>query len=114
MEKLTYQDKKNGFIAAVTRFENAKKRWKAYAKTGLSDEALVCALKHEIGIAGGSSGTGGRPNISYEGSGLKIWVSWKFPNPYRDDPVFEGAHTMKMAREIFGVRNPDENQLSLF
>ncbi|MCU7840526.1 MAG: hypothetical protein KZQ94_14240 [Candidatus Thiodiazotropha sp. (ex Troendleina suluensis)] len=114
MNKLTEEDKKNSFIAAVTSYQNAGIRWEERNRSGLTDKQLEEALCYELGIAGGCSKTGNYPAVAYQGSGLKIWASWDYPNPCIDQPILEGSYTLKMAREVYQISNPDDTQLSLF
>lgn len=114
MRTLTDEDKKKAFIAAVTSYQNADIRWQERAQSGLTDEQLFEAVHYELGIAGGSSQTEKRPSISYQGAGLKIWASWGFLNPHNDQPIFEGSATLRIAREVYQITNPDDDQLSLF
>ncbi|PCJ97312.1 MAG: hypothetical protein COA45_10275 [Zetaproteobacteria bacterium] len=114
MKDLTKYDKKNAFIAAVTSFQNADIRWQERNRSGLTDNQLEEALRYELGIAGGCTANNNRPAVSYQGSGLKIWVSWDYPNPCIDAPIFERNSTMKMARAVYKISNPDDTQLSLF
>jgi len=114
MKHLTEEDKINAFIVAVTSYQNADIRWQERAKSGLTDDQLIKAIRHELGIAGGSSNSGMRPCVSYQGSGLKIWASWEYSNPNVDQPILEGSSTLKMARDVYQVPNPHDEQLSLF
>lgn len=110
---LTDKDKYRGFRRAVTSFSGAAERWQERASTGMTNADLHEALRQELGIAGGS---GGRDSlrVSYEGSGLKVWVSWMSHNTYIDEPTFQGEQSARIAREIFNISDPDDNQLDLF
>ena len=79
---------------------------------GLSDDDLRAALKDCLGIFGGSGGPG-RPSVSYCGSGLKIWGGWHVVNHVTSKPLFAGEGTVAMAREVYGISDPDKDQLSL-
>jgi hypothetical protein len=50
-------------------------------------------------------------NELLEGHGGASWDSF---NHYGTKPIFEGADTIAFAREVFGISNPDDEQLSLF
>lgn len=81
-------------------------------KQGVSDDRLAELLKRALGIFGGSCG----PNwlhVSHQGSGLKIWASREIHNHYELKPVFQGAQTVKMAREVYGIVDPREDQMTL-
>jgi len=114
MKNLTEEDKKNAFITAVTSYQNADNRWQERNRSGLTDAQLEEALRYELGIYGGCSGHNNRPAVEYQGSGLKIWASWGHFNSCIDQPIFEGRSTLKMAREVYQISNPDDTQLSLF
>ncbi len=110
---LTEEDKKQAFIRAVTNTTGAKDRWQERVETGLNDQDLHDALRRELGIAGGG-GCRDSVKVEYEGSGLKIWASWQGVMPCIDAPIFEGRHTIAIARLVFGIPNPDDQQMSLF
>lgn len=110
---LTEEDKREAFLRATRGFSGSNGRWEQRAKTGMTDEELAEALKTEIGIYGGSCG----PNkmaVCFQGSGLKIWASWRgYPNTFDDKPIFSGAVTVRMAREVYGIENPEDGQMRL-
>ncbi len=110
---LTHDQIIAGFRCAVTSFANAEARWQQRAADGLTDQDLHDAIRYELGIAGGSSARSDRPDVAYEGSGLRIWIG-NHLNPCIDPPTLDGRHTMAMARQVFGIVNPDDGQLSLF
>jgi hypothetical protein len=100
-----------GFRRATTGFSGGRERWAERAKNGLTDEQLAEVLKRETGIFGGQCG----PNalgIAYQGSGLKIWID-RGIGSMRRKPVLQGAATVKMARVVYGIRDPDDKQMSL-
>lgn len=110
---LTEEEKKQAFVRAVTNTTGAKKRWRERVETGLNDQDLHDALRRELGIAGGG-GCRDSVKVEYQGVGLKIWASWQGVMTCIDTPIFEGKHTMAMARQVFGIANPDDQQISLF
>ncbi len=110
MRPLTSEDKEQAFIKATRHFP--ERNAEQIAK-GMNDEDLAAALKDYLGIAGGS-GARGEIDIAYQGAGLKIWASWDIPNSVQDKPIFAGAETIKMARRIYGIANPNDTQLALF
>jgi hypothetical protein len=110
---LTDEDRKEAFLRAVTHTQGAKSRWQERTETGLTDTDLEKALRYELGIAGGS-GCSVSVKVEYEGAGLKIWASWQGVNPCIDAPIFEGRQAMAMARQVFGIADPDDKQMSLF
>jgi hypothetical protein len=91
----------------------AADRWKQRAGTGMTDEQLAEALKYELGIFGGSSSRGNCPDLMFQGSGLKIWANWEIVNHVTTSPTLQGASTIAMAREVYGIRHPDDRQLAL-
>lgn len=115
MEKrlLSQRDIMDALKRATTSFEGAEERWQRRAKDGLTDEELEEALRYEIGIAGGSSAKD-ILSVEYQRSGLKIWAAWEGTNAYRDCPVLEGRRTMLLAREVYGIADPSDEQLTMF
>lgn len=110
---LTEEDKRKGFLRATGGFSGAKARWAERAARGLSDADLIEALAYELGIFGGSCG----PNdlwLTFQGAGLKIWISWESQNHYTARPIFEGKTTIAMARLVYGIKDPADQQLALF
>ena len=109
----THDEIESVFLRAVHSYSGSKARWAQHIRTGLTDDELHDALKRELGIHGGS-GCRDSINIAYAGSGLKIWASWDYANSSLDKPILQGRQTMEMARKVFGIRNPDDCQMSLF
>ncbi len=106
---LTEADKHAGFLRATASMSGAKQRW---AARGLTDAELAEALAYELGIFGGSCG----PEIlalTYQGAGLKIWISWEVHNHVTMKPTFDGKATLAMARLVFGIQDPADRQRSL-
>lgn len=110
---LTNDEKLYAFRKATHGFEGSAARWAEHARTGLTDEQLADVLRFEIGIFGGSCGPG-EMDLMHQGAGQKIWASWSIVNHVTDPPIFEGAATVAMAREVYGIRDPDDQQLTLF
>jgi len=109
---LTEADKREGFIRATGGFVRAKERWAERAARGMTDAELADALAFELGIFGGSTG----PNslsLIYQGAGLKIWISWNIQNHVTARPTFEGKRTIATARQVYGIKDPADRQLSL-
>ncbi len=52
-------------------------------------------------------------SLTYQGAGLKIWISWEFQNHVAVKPTFEGKATIAMARLVYGVKNPADRQMAL-
>ena len=52
--------------------------------------------------------------ITYRGSGLKIWASWHVHNHVAEKPLFADKATIAMAREIYGIADPEDGQMRLF
>lgn len=50
--------------------------------------------------------------ISYQGSGLKIWAD-RGIGSYTRKPILAGAATVAMARMVYGIRDPNDKQMSL-
>jgi len=111
---LSKADKRTAFMATMKTFVNAEDRWRQRIENGMSDADLEKALRYELGIAGGRSATDKCPSIAYQRAGLKIWASWQSFNQYQEKPIFEGKATIAMAREVFSIADPEDNQLPLF
>ncbi len=78
----------------------------------MSDEELKSALERSLGIFRGSGGPN-RLSVSFKGSGLRIWGGWHAVNHVKEAPLFSGKATITMGREVYGIPNPDETQLTL-
>lgn len=79
---------------------------------GVTDERLAELLSKALGIFGGSGG----PNeisLAFQGAGLKIWASWDTINNVTDKPIFKGQETIKMAREVYKIPDPSDDQAQL-
>lgn len=82
-------------------------------KAGMSDDELAAALDVPLGIFGGS-GDPDQPSVAFTGSGLRIWGGWHVVNNQTEKPLFAGKRTIAMAREVYGIADPNNNQLDLF
>jgi len=89
------------------------RRYREAIKTGMSNEELSNALQSVLGIFGGSGGPG-RPSISFTGSGLRIWGGWRTVNHVSEKPLFSGKATIAMARQVYGIKDPNNKQMDLF
>lgn len=78
----------------------------------MTDEQLGTALEHALGIFGGSGGPD-QPSVTFKGAGLDIWGGWSVINHVTSAPLFSGTATIAMAREVYGIKDPDKDQLSL-
>ena len=110
--KLTEEDRISGFRKATSGMGKASKRWQKRAAKGMTDAELAEALAFEIGIMGGSGGPD-MLSLSYQGAGLKIWISWETQNTHKAKPTYAGKTTIAMARMVYGVRDPADVQLVL-
>lgn len=79
---------------------------------GMTDEELTEALETSLGVFGGSGGPG-RVSVTFQGAGLKIWGAWTTVNHVVTPPLVEGAQTIAMAREVYGIADPSNDQLQL-
>lgn len=110
---LTDAEKRFSFIRATGGFSGATQRWAERAARGMTDAELAEALAFELGIFGGSCG----PDVlwlTFQGAGLKIWMSWDIQNHVATRPTFEGRSTIAMARLVYGIEDPSNAQLALF
>ena len=107
---LTQADKEEVFRIAT----RALPRWYAdQVAEGMSDGALTSALEQVLGIFGGSCGPG-RMDVAHQAAGLKIWGGWHFVNHHTEKPLFQSIKTLVMARHIYGISDPDDDQMLLF
>ena len=81
-------------------------------KFGMTDNELKKALEDALGIFGGSGGPN-RLSVSHKGAGLSIWGGWHSINHVKEKPLFSGAATIAMAREVYGIADPESDQLPL-
>ncbi len=81
-------------------------------KSGMTDNELKKALEEALGIFGGSGGRK-RLSVSHKGAGLCIWGGWHSINHVKEKPLFSGAATIAMAREVYGIADPKSDQLPL-
>lgn len=112
--ELSHEDKLYAFKRATNGFSQSGGRWKERAERGLTDEELKAALEFELGIYGGSCGPG-EMSLTFQAAGLKIWADWNTVVPDRDrKPIFQGTATIRMAREVYGIKDPTVAQMALF
>ncbi|ADM09242.1 hypothetical protein PB2503_05857 [Parvularcula bermudensis HTCC2503] len=45
---------------------------------------------------------------------MKIWASWGTPNAVLDAPIFAGSETIRMARMVYQISDPTDDQLRMF
>jgi len=81
---------------------------------GMTDDELATVLQRVLGIMGGGSSRKNCPAFAYAGAGLKIWASWGLLPDMQTPPLFCGAVTIRMAREIYRITDPSERQLAMF
>lgn len=112
-EAFTEEEKRGVFLRAVCNTEGFKKRWEKRSENPMSDEELQEALKYELGIFGGG-GCRDSISIAYQGCGLKIWADRDYANSSLDEPLFQGAQTIKMARLVFARLDAANPQTDLF
>jgi len=107
---LTREEMKLAFLKATASFP---KRYADQIADGMTDDDLAEALRATLGIFGGSGGPD-RLSITYQGAGLKIWASWQVHNHVTEPPLFAGKTTIAMAREVYGIVDPEDGQMRLF
>lgn len=89
------------------------KRFAAAIRNGMTDAELEAALADTLGIFGGSTGPE-RFSTTFTGKGLRIWGGWHVVNHVLEKPLFAGKVTIAKARDVYGIDDPDNPQLSLF
>jgi hypothetical protein len=109
---LTPDEKLWAFRKASNSMEGAPRRWTERVETGLTDEQLSHALEYELGQMGGHWGY--EVSVEHEARGLKIWASHGMRNRHKAVPMCAGPATLRLAREVYGIADPDEKQGSLF
>ncbi len=113
MYNVSYEDKRLALESAACSYSGARKRWEERRQTGLSDDDLKKALEKEFGIYGGGTHRN-TMSIAYQGAGLKVWFSPNSSLNCSDQLILQGVQTVRMARAVFRVPNPDDDQLGLF
>jgi hypothetical protein len=103
--ELTEADKLFIFKKATAGMSGWQKRWAGRAAIPMTDAQLAEALAFEIGDGGG--GGPDIPDTAYAKSGLRIWGGWTYPRQ-TDEPLWKGAATIAMAREIYGIKTPEQ------
>jgi hypothetical protein len=53
-------------------------------------------------------------NVECEGNAQKIWASHGRPHRHTAVPICAGRATIRLAREVYGIADPDEKQMGLF
>jgi len=109
----TEEEKRSVFLRAVCSYQGAKERWVKRSEEPMSDEELEEALKYELGTFGGG-GCRNSISIAHQGSGLKIWADRDYANFCLDEPLYQGAQTVKMARLVFNIIDAANLQTDLF
>ena len=107
---LTQADKEEAFRIATKALP---KRYAEQIKAGMGDDDLIDAMQHVLGTFGGSCGPK-RLCVIHQASGLKIWGGWHIVNHVREVPLFKGRQTLEMARYLYSIANPDDQQYTLF
>ena len=106
---LTNDDRVTAFRTATGSFVV----WYAgQIEAGMTDPELEAALEISFGITGGSCGPGAL-DVTYQGPGLRIWATWEIASHHGTRPIFAGHATVAMAREVYGIANPQNRQLRL-
>jgi hypothetical protein len=110
-EPLSPDDKARALRLAAESMEGAPKRWAERVGTGQTDDQLARALEYEFGAMGGCS----RHDIgvTYQGNGLKLWAD-RCIGSRSQPPILEGQATVRLAREVYGIADPEEKQMGLF
>ena len=88
-------------------------RYAEQIKKGMTDDELSTTLKDCLGTFGGSGGPD-RLSVSHQGAGLKIWGAHHSLNHVIEKPLFAGKQTINMAREMYSIPDPNNNQMNLF
>ncbi len=108
-DQLTQQERIEAFKLATKGLVN---RYGSHFDQGMSDSELNAALEQVLGIFGGSGGPD-RLSVSFKGAGLRIWAGRQSINHVEEKPLFSSTTTMAMAREVYGIANPEHEQMTL-
>ena len=76
----------------------------------MTDARLAGLLGKRMSIYG-SSGGPDRNTIDHQAAELMICASWEGVLP-REPPIFVGASTVRMARYIYSIADPDQAELT--
>lgn len=98
-----------GFRGALMTHQGAKERWGELRAKGANNEELLCAIRYELGIAGGSCGPG-RVRVNYTG-GARPSISI-LDDDWNCKYVLQGKNLLLAVREYFMIG--DGRQPSLF
>ncbi len=79
---------------------------------GMTDAELAKTLEYALGIFGGSGGPD-RLSETHTGRGLRIWGGWHVVNHVTEKPLFKGRETVAMARYVYRIPDPGNDQLDL-
>ena len=79
---------------------------------GVTDARLEELLTKALGIFGGSGGPDCL-SVTHQGAGLKIWAGHSHVNHVTEKPIFQGKATIAMAREVYSIPDPDNDQMRL-
>jgi hypothetical protein len=109
-EPLTDDEKLWAFRRATNHIDGSRERWVKRSQRGLTDEELREELQREMGFFGSS---GERVGITCQAAGLKIWADHCAGSRSRP-PILEGQATLRLAREVYGIADPDDKQGRLF
>ena len=108
---LTHDEKLWAFRRATNAMSGSPQRWTERVRTGLNGERLADALKYELGEVAGFYGHDNGVNGGCEGNGQKIWASHGVPHRHTAEPMCQGKATLRLAREVYGIADPDEKQM---
>lgn len=63
---------------------------------------------------GGSSGHDNGLAVEEEGNGLKIWAARGWAHRHTTPPTWAGTATVRAARQVYGISDPNDKQMGLF
>jgi hypothetical protein len=112
-DDLTPDEKPWAFRRATNSMSGSDRRWTERATAGLIDEQLAEAVRYELGQYGGSSGHANGLAVEHESSGLKLWAGRGAAHRHSTPPMCAGPATLRLAREVYGIKDPNGTQMSL-
>lgn len=108
---MTEEQIRTAFIRATQMTMGADMRWAERSERGMDDASLKKAIAYELGEESGCYHLDGLATTG-RAAGLRIWIT------NREDrgtvhvtkalePTLQGAATIRMAREVYGIGLPD-------
>jgi hypothetical protein len=82
--------------------QGASQRWERHRHEGISDEALLDALRYEWGLGCGQSGPSFRQSHAIGGAYPRFWYGCD----HHDKPTLEGKRLLEAVRRVMKLPHP--------